>query len=88
MFGPIPSGSSSTRNLRPQFVAGVPPDYFSAKGQLWGNPVYDWEALRRSGYRWCIDRLKVVAGPCGPDSARPFPCVLRGMARSPDGSNR
>ena len=45
-------------NLRPRFVAGVPPDYFSAKGQLWGNPVYDWEALRRSGYRWCIDRLK------------------------------
>jgi 4-alpha-glucanotransferase len=45
-------------NLRPCFVAGVPPDYFSAKGQLWGNPVYDWEALRGSGYRWCIDRLK------------------------------
>lgn len=45
-------------NLRPRFVAGVPPDYFSAKGQLWGNPVYDWETLRRSGYRWCIDRLK------------------------------
>ena len=45
-------------HLRPQFVAGVPPDYFSAEGQLWGNPVYDWEALRRSGYRWCIDRLK------------------------------
>lgn len=45
-------------NLRPQFVAGVPPDYFSANGQLWGNPLYDWEALRRSGYRWCIDRLK------------------------------
>jgi 4-alpha-glucanotransferase len=45
-------------NLRPRFVAGVPPDYFSAQGQLWGNPVYDWEALRRSGYRWCIDRLK------------------------------
>ena len=30
---------------RPRFVAGVPPDYFSSKGQLWGNPVYDWEAL-------------------------------------------
>lgn len=44
--------------LRPRFVAGVPPDYFSAHGQLWGNPVYDWEALRGSGYRWCIDRLK------------------------------
>jgi 4-alpha-glucanotransferase len=45
-------------NLRPRFVAGVPPDYFSAEGQLWGNPVYDWEALRRTGYRWCVDRLK------------------------------
>ena len=45
-------------NLRPRFVAGVPPDYFSAEGQLWGNPVYDWEALRRSAYRWCIDRVR------------------------------
>ncbi len=46
--------------LRPRFVAGVPPDYFSAQGQLWGNPVYDWEALRRTGYRWCIDRSPAV----------------------------
>ena len=45
---------------RPRFVAGVPPDYFSADGQLWGNPVYDWEALRRSDYRWCIDRLRAL----------------------------
>jgi 4-alpha-glucanotransferase len=45
---------------RPRFVAGVPPDYFSATGQLWGNPVYDWEILRRSGYRWCIDRLRAL----------------------------
>jgi 4-alpha-glucanotransferase len=45
---------------RPRFVAGVPPDYFSAQGQLWGNPVYDWEALRRSGYRWCLDRLRAL----------------------------
>jgi len=44
----------------PRFVAGVPPDYFSAEGQLWGNPVYDWEALRRTGYRWCIDRLRAL----------------------------
>ena len=43
---------------RPRFVAGVPPDYFSAQGQLWGNPVYNWEALRATGYRWCIDRLR------------------------------
>jgi 4-alpha-glucanotransferase len=47
-------------HLRPRFVAGVPPDYFSAKGQLWGNPVYDWDALRRTGYRWCIDRFKAL----------------------------
>jgi 4-alpha-glucanotransferase len=46
--------------LRPRFVAGVPPDYFSSEGQLWGNPVYDWEALRRSGYRWCIDRFRAL----------------------------
>jgi 4-alpha-glucanotransferase len=45
---------------RPRFVAGVPPDYFSADGQLWGNPVYDWEALRRTGYRWCADRLRAL----------------------------
>jgi 4-alpha-glucanotransferase len=48
------------RHHRPRFVAGVPPDYFSAQGQLWGNPVYDWEALRRTGYRWCIDRLRAL----------------------------
>jgi len=45
---------------RPRFVAGVPPDYFSAQGQLWGNPVYDWDALRRTGYRWWIDRIRAV----------------------------
>ncbi len=43
---------------RPRFVAGVPPDYFSAQGQLWGNPVYNWDALRATGYRWCIERLR------------------------------
>jgi 4-alpha-glucanotransferase len=47
---------------RPRFVAGVPPDYFSAKGQLWGNPVYNWDALRSTGYRWCIDRLGALLG--------------------------
>jgi 4-alpha-glucanotransferase len=45
---------------RPRFVAGVPPDYFSPDGQLWGNPVYDWEALRREGYRWWVDRLRAL----------------------------
>jgi 4-alpha-glucanotransferase len=45
---------------RPKVVAGVPPDYFSAEGQLWGNPVYDWDALRRTGYRWWVDRLRAL----------------------------
>jgi 4-alpha-glucanotransferase len=47
---------------RPRFVAGVPPDYFSAQGQLWGNPVYNWDELRSTGYRWCIDRLRALLG--------------------------
>ena len=42
---------------RPLEVAGVPPDYFSADGQLWGNPLYDWEAHRREGFSWWIGRI-------------------------------
>lgn len=45
---------------RPRSVAGVPPDYFSAKGQLWGNPLYDWEELERTGYAWWIERLRAA----------------------------
>jgi len=41
----------------PTLVAGVPPDYFSATGQLWNNPVYDWEANRREDYRWWVARV-------------------------------
>jgi 4-alpha-glucanotransferase len=48
------------QQYRPRFVAGVPPDYFSTQGQLWGNPVYDWEALRQSGYRWWMCRLRAL----------------------------
>jgi 4-alpha-glucanotransferase len=44
----------------PAFVAGVPPDYFSATGQLWGNPLYRWDVLARSGYRWWIDRFRAT----------------------------
>src|SRR5690606_9018475 len=43
---------------RPLAVAGVPPDYFSADGQLWGNPLYDWAAHRADGYAWWIARLR------------------------------
>ena len=41
-----------------QVQAGVPPDYFSATGQLWGNPLYDWERMVADGYRWWLDRLR------------------------------
>ena len=44
--------------FRPGFVAGAPPDAFSDDGQLWGNPVYDWPALRRRRYRWWVERLR------------------------------
>lgn len=42
----------------PLQVAGVPPDYFSATGQLWGNPLYDWDAMKKDGYSWWIARIK------------------------------
>jgi 4-alpha-glucanotransferase len=45
---------------RPKVVAGVPPDYFSATGQLWGNPLYDWQALKQTGYAWWVDRLRAT----------------------------
>lgn len=41
-------------------VAGVPPDYFSATGQLWNNPLYDWDAMERDGYKWWIYRLEAA----------------------------
>lgn len=43
---------------RPNKVAGVPPDYFSETGQLWGNPVYRWDVLRETSFRWWISRLR------------------------------
>ncbi len=42
---------------RPAYVAGVPPDYFSATGQLWGNPLYRWDRMAADGYRWWIRRM-------------------------------
>jgi 4-alpha-glucanotransferase len=41
----------------PLAVAGVPPDYFNADGQLWGNPLYDWDAMEQSGFRWWLERI-------------------------------
>jgi 4-alpha-glucanotransferase len=44
----------------PLVVAGVPPDYFSATGQLWGNPLYNWEKMRAEGFRWWIARVEAT----------------------------
>ena len=44
----------------PTVVAGVPPDYFSATGQLWGNPLYNWDRMRDDGFRWWIDRVAAL----------------------------
>ncbi len=47
-----------TSTKKPQFLAGVPPDLFSQTGQLWGNPVYNWQALRNTNYSWWIERIR------------------------------
>ncbi|HEX6043908.1 MAG TPA: 4-alpha-glucanotransferase [Pyrinomonadaceae bacterium] len=47
-------------NGAPLVVAGVPPDYFSATGQFWGNPLYNWERMRADGFRWWIERVSAL----------------------------
>jgi 4-alpha-glucanotransferase len=47
-------------NGNPTKVAGVPPDYYSATGQLWGNPIYRWELLKETGYTWWIERFRAA----------------------------
>jgi 4-alpha-glucanotransferase len=46
------------RSRKPKYIAGVPPDYFSRTGQLWGNPIYDWHYLDQTGYDWWMQRIK------------------------------
>lgn len=48
-------------NRRPIVIAGCPPDAFSATGQRWGNPIYDWERMKQDGYSWWISRLCAAA---------------------------
>jgi 4-alpha-glucanotransferase len=47
------------KDRKPIKVSGCPPDAFSATGQLWGNPIYDWDYLESTGYKWWIERIKV-----------------------------
>jgi 4-alpha-glucanotransferase len=55
-----PEGYLLDATRRPRVVAGVPPDYFARTGQLWGNPHYDWEAMRRTGFAWWVARLRAT----------------------------
>jgi 4-alpha-glucanotransferase len=55
-----PLGYLLDKNLRPRVVAGVPPDYFSKTGQLWGNPHYDWDAMRKDRFAWWVARMKAT----------------------------
>jgi 4-alpha-glucanotransferase len=48
------------KNGRPLVVAGVPPDYFSSTGQLWGNPLYNWERMEADGFKWWIERVRAT----------------------------
>ncbi len=49
-------------NSLPSVVAGVPPDYFSPTGQLWGNPLYNWEVHKQTGYDWWLKRFRAILG--------------------------
>ena len=48
----------SDENLNPTIVSGVPPDYFSKTGQLWGHPIYRWDVMKQEGYAWWISRFR------------------------------
>lgn len=48
------------KNLDPETVSGVPPDYFSVDGQFWGHPLYRWDVMEQEGYKWWIERFKSV----------------------------
>jgi 4-alpha-glucanotransferase len=51
-------------DLEPEVVSGVPPDAFSATGQRWGNPLYNWDAMRERGYKWWVQRLRWATQTC------------------------
>ncbi|MCC9078423.1 4-alpha-glucanotransferase [Litorilinea aerophila] len=55
-----PQGFHLDEAYQPTMVAGVPPDYFSATGQLWGNPLYRWERMKEDGYRWWLGRIRAA----------------------------
>ncbi len=75
-------------NKKPLFVAGAPPDYFSETGQRWGNPVYNWDALKQTGYAWWIRRLRHNLQLCDLLRLGPFPGIGRLLGDSSGRRNR
>ena len=72
--------------FRADAVAGTPPDAYTDKGQLWGNPLYDWPALQRRRYRWWTERFRAHVRALRPRADRPLPRLRRllgGAARRP-----
>lgn len=53
-----PQNFKLDRYKKPKFIAGVPPDYFSRTGQLWGNPIYNWKVSKKTDYHWWIERMR------------------------------
>ncbi len=57
MYGAILKNWLLDEELKPTVVAGVPPDFFAVTGQLWGNPIYNYELMKKNGYDWWITRI-------------------------------
>ena len=57
VWSDLPLFKINKNTLKPDKIAGVPPDYFSEDGQLWGNPIYDWKAMKKDGYSWWTARI-------------------------------
>ena len=75
----------------PTVVSGVPPDYFSATGQLWGNPIYRWDVLEADGYKWWIERFRAslaLFDLVRLDHFRGFEVLLGGSGRENDSHAR
>jgi 4-alpha-glucanotransferase len=70
-------------SLRPRVIAGVPPDYFSATGQRWGNPLYRWERHHEEGYGWWIRRIAALLSAGRHRAHRSLPRFRRVLGRSP-----
>ncbi len=77
-------------DLQPTMIAGVPPDQFAAEGQLWGNPLYDWEKMKKNGYRWWVSRIRqsfVMYDVIRLDHFRGYEAYYSCKADAPNGMN-